>query len=248
MSSKAAKKPMSNKKFTIIWGSVLAVVLVIAVVANVALSIYGKLVETQLGTGTYAVENVSDAENWDLEYDKADYSSLDEAMAASAELVEEIASEGIVLLKNESDALPLTGTNVTMLGRDAADPVYGGSGSGSVDVSTAVTALVGLENVGYLINETVYEQLESFASENARGSIFMDNAENSSYQIAEMPANQYDSVADSFKDYADAALVFIGRPGGEGGDLTTDMEGWDDNYTDGQHQLELNQDGEFSTK
>jgi beta-glucosidase len=36
--------------------------------------------------------------------------------------------------------------------------------------------------------------------------------------------------------------VFIGRPGGEGGDLTQDMTGWDENYVDGQHQLELNKD------
>ena len=34
----------------------------------------------------------------------------------------------------------------------------------------------------------------------------------------------------------------IGRGGGEGGDLTRDMKGFDDNYVPGQHQLELNKD------
>ncbi|MBU4337451.1 MAG: glycoside hydrolase family 3 C-terminal domain-containing protein, partial [Actinobacteria bacterium] len=52
----------------------------------------------------------------------------------------------------------------------------------------------------------------------------------------------YEAQQASFADYSDAAIVYIGRPGGEGGDLTRDMTGWDDNAVEGQHQLELNQD------
>ncbi len=37
-------------------------------------------------------------------------------------------------------------------------------------------------------------------------------------------------------------MVYIGRPGGEGGDLTRDMTDWDENAEPGQHQLELNKD------
>ncbi|HEY0188752.1 MAG TPA: glycoside hydrolase family 3 N-terminal domain-containing protein, partial [Cellulomonas sp.] len=37
-------------------------------------------------------------------------------------------------------------------------------------------------------------------------------------------------------------MVYLGRPGGEGGDLSRDMTDWDDNAEPGQHQLELNKD------
>ena len=52
-----------------------------------------------------------------------------------------------------------------------------------------------------------------------RGVITMDKG-NSTYYIGEMPAEGYDSVISSFSAYGDAAIVAIGRVGGEGGDLT----------------------------
>ncbi len=70
----------------------------------------------------------------------------------------------------------------------------------------------------------------------------MDNPEASSYTIGELPVAEYQAQQSTFADYADAAVIYLGRPGGEGGDLATDMAGWDDNYVEGQHQLELNQD------
>jgi len=239
------KSAMSNKKFLIIWLPILVFFTVLLLVLNIALNIGSKWVSSQLGSGTYEVINAAEAENWDTDYYKSDFDSIDDVDAAARELVAEIAGEGIVLAKHENDALPLaSGAKVTMLGRTAADPVYGGSGSGSVDTSTAVDAREGLENAGFEINEVVYEKIDEFASdrENARGFIEMDLPDDSTYNIGEMPVSGYDSVKSSFADYSDAALVYIGRPGGEGGDLTQDMDGWDDNYEPGQHQLELNKD------
>ncbi|MDK6923906.1 glycoside hydrolase family 3 C-terminal domain-containing protein, partial [Escherichia coli] len=65
----------------------------------------------------------------------------------------------------------------------------------------------------------------------------------STYRIGEMPVSKYSAASTkSFAQYNDAAVVVIGRTGGEGEDLTTDMSKWDDNYTPGQHSLELNKD------
>ncbi|WP_239068657.1 glycoside hydrolase family 3 protein [Cellulomonas pakistanensis] len=245
MSSRAAKRPMSNKKFLSIWVPVLGLVLVIAVVANILLGVYSNWVASQLGTGTYTVTNPDGTEDWDTEYNQADYATADEAADAADQLVQDIAAEGIVLLKNEGAALPLTGDapQVTLLGRTAADPVYGGSGSGSTDTSTAVNFRDGLENAGIGVNGTVYDELETFAADAPKTNIVMDLPGDSVYNIGEMPAADYSADATaSFADYADAAVVVIGRAGGEGGDLATSMEGWDDNYAEGQHQLELNQD------
>jgi len=237
------KKAMSNKKFLGIWLPILGFFTLLLIVANIGLNIGSKWVSSQLGTGTYEVINDPQADSWDTDYYKSDYDSIEDVDAAARDLVAEITGEGIVLAKHENDALPLaSGAKVTMLGRTAADPVYGGSGSGSVDTSTAVTAREGLENAGFEVNEEVYDTLDEFAAENERGFIEMDLPDDSTYYIGEMPVSDYDSVASSFSDYSDAAVVYIGRPGGEGGDLTQDMEGWDDNYEEGQHQLELNKD------
>ena len=245
MSTRAAKKPMSNRKFASIWISGLSFVLVVAVTANVLLSVYGSWVETELGAGTYTVENSSDTADWDTEYNTADYATEEESDAAADALVQEITAEGVVLLKNNG-ALPLSvvdSANVTLLGRAAADPIYGGSGSGSADTSTAINAKKGLEAAGFEINGDVYDLLSDYAAETPRSTIVMDLPEDSSYAVGEMPVADYtaDALA-SFEDYNDAAIVVIGRGGGEGGDLTTNMEGSDDNYEAGQHQLELNLD------
>jgi beta-glucosidase len=234
---------MSNKKYLSIWVPVLALVTAIAVVANVALVVAGGWVASQFGSGTYEFTNAEESADWDTEYYSADFDSIDDVDAAAKELVEEISGAGIVLAKNEGAALPLAaGSSVTMLGRAAADPVFGGSGSGSVDTNSAVNARQGLENAGFTVNDAVYGAIESYAAENPRGFIEMDRPDISTYFIGEMPVDGYEAQSASFADYADAAVVYIGRPGGEGGDLTRDMSDWDDNAEPGQHQLELNQD------
>ncbi|MFB9954179.1 beta-glucosidase [Cellulomonas denverensis] len=243
MNEARVKKRMSNKKYLAIWVPVLAVVTLVAVVANVALVVAGGWVASQFGSGTYTFTNAEESAGWDTEYYTADYGSIEEVDAAAEALVEEISGAGIVLAKNEAAALPLAaGAKVTMLGRAAADPVYGGAGSGSVDTTSAVNARVGLENAGFEVNDAVYTAIETFAGKNPRGHIEMDNPEASSYTIGELPVAEYQAQQSTFADYADAAVIYLGRPGGEGGDLATDMAGWDDNYVEGQHQLELNQD------
>jgi beta-glucosidase len=238
-----AKAPMSNKKYLWIWGPVLGTVTALTVVANVGLDVGGGWVASQLGSGTYDFTNAEESADWDTDYYTSSFDTLEDVDAAAEALVEEIAAGGIVLAKNEAAALPLAaGARVTMLGRAAADPVFGGAGSGSVDTTSAVTARAGLENAGFEVNDEVYAAIEAFADENARGHIEMDNPEASSYDIGELPVNAYEAVSSSFAGYADAAVLYLGRPGGEGGDLTQDMTGWDANAVAGQHQLELNQD------
>ncbi|HEY0188753.1 MAG TPA: hypothetical protein VGC67_14775 [Cellulomonas sp.] len=191
-SADRAEKRMSNKKYLLIWVPVLSVVTVLAVVANVAFVVAGGWVASQLGSGTYEFTNSAASESWDTEYYSADYASLDEVDAAAQALVEEIAGGGMVLAKNEAAALPLTaGAKVTMLGRAAADPVFGGSGSGSVDTNSAVTARAGLEDAGFEVNDAVFTAIESYAADNLRGLIEMDNPEASTYDIGEMPVDGY---------------------------------------------------------
>lgn len=234
---------MSNKRYLFIWVPVLAVLTILTVLVNVGLNVGSNWVASQFGAGTYTTVTPDYAKDWDTDYYKADFASIDEVDAAAKDLVQEIAGEGVALAKNTDAALPLaSGQKITMLGRAAADPVYGGSGSGSVDTTTAVNPRQGLENAGFQVNPAAFDAIAAYAAENPRGFIEMDKPDVSTYSIGELPAAQYQAVASSFAEYSDAAVVFIGRPGGEGGDLAQDMKGWDDNYQAGQHQLELNKD------
>ncbi|MCL3861146.1 glycoside hydrolase family 3 C-terminal domain-containing protein [Actinotalea sp. K2] len=237
------KTPMSNRKYLSIWVPVLATVTALGVVANVGLVVAGGWVASQFGSGTYTFTNAEAAAEWDTEYNRSELASIEEVDEAAKALVEEISGGGIVLAKNEAGALPLApSSRVTMLGRAAADPVFGGSGSGSVDTNSAVTVRGGLENAGFEINDQVYGVMEAFAAQAPRGHIEMDNPGASNYYIGELPVGDYEAQQSSFANYPDAAVVVIGRPGGEGGDLTQDMTDWDANAVPGQHQLELNQD------
>lgn len=234
---------MSNRKFLAVWIPILAVLTILVVVANIAIGIFDKWIGTQLGAGTYTVTNSEQGKTWNTDYYTKDYASVDELNAAAASLIEQIESEGIVLAKNSGATLPLPrGAKVTMLGRAAADPVYGGSGSGSVNTKDAVTARAGLENAGFQINDAVYGAIAAYAKETPRGHIEMDLPDKSTYTIGELPVAQYEAQKSTFAQYSDAAIVYIGRPGGEGGDLARDMKGFDENYTPGQHQLQLNKD------
>jgi len=256
MKEKASKKP-SKVPYIII-----AVAFVLVATINILLNVFSGHVDLYLGRGEAIISQAEGTENWDSQYYVNDYSSPEDTAKAAAELVETLESEGIVLMKNNG-ALPLATsasnkTKITLLGRDAVDPVYSGSGSGSVDLSSVIDLKKALENAQYEINDTVYSVLNEYASftvgsnqfgaatreyTHPKANIVMDKPEESNYRIGEMPVTAYTPAAQaSFASYGDAAIIMYGRGGGEGGDLAKDMKGSDDNYVEGQHQLELNKD------
>ena len=78
----------------------------------------------------------------------------EETSAEATDLVEQIADEGIVLLKNEDNILPLADSNkLNVFGWASTNPCYGGTGSGSLsDAYETVSLLQGLENAGFELN------------------------------------------------------------------------------------------------
>ena len=137
--------------------------LALAVAVNVLTQVFRPYVDLYLGGGEMVITKTEGSEDWESEYYTLDYKDKKETAAAADALVEEIEGEGIVLLKNNG-ALPLAApANVTLLGRDAADPVYGGSGSGSVDPDKAVDLRAGLERAGFEVNAAAYGVLADYA-------------------------------------------------------------------------------------
>ena len=182
----------------------------------------------------------------------------EETSAEATDLVEDIADEGIVLLKNEGSTLPLTAGSLNVFGWASTNPVYGGTGSGALnDAYHTVTLLEGLENAGFTLNTELSDFYTAYRAD--RPSIAMGTQD---WTLPEPPASTYtDEMMANAKAFSDTALVMIGRSGGEGADLPTDMAAvidgsWQDgttsyagSYTNnsteyadfeqGQHYLEL---------
>ena len=72
--------------------------------------------------------------------------SLEEWKQEADALVEEVESEGIVLLKNEGEVLPLAkGNKLSLFSRSSVDLVLGGTGAGGIDPSKTVDLKTALE-------------------------------------------------------------------------------------------------------
>ncbi len=171
-----------------------------------------------------------------------------ETIDRTNQLAVSIENEGIVMLQNEGDALPLTPGNVNVFGWASTNPIYGGTGSGSLsDAYETVSLIDGLHMAGFATNEELTSFYTDYGTE--RGTIAVTAAD---WTLPEPPASTYaDELVTSAKDFSDTALVVIGRVGGEGLDLPIDMAAEDVTYNNnsteyadfvaGQHYLELDQ-------
>jgi beta-glucosidase len=157
-------------------------------------------------------------------------SITDETSEEAKALCQEIAEEGIVLLKNENGALPLaSGTKVNVFGWSSTNPVYGGTGSGSLsDAYPTISILEGLTDAGLEVNQDLVDFYKNFRD--SRPSVGMMGQD---WTIPEPTIAEYEEagIFDSAKEYSDVAIVVISRCGGEGADLPTSMDG-EDTYSE----------------
>ena len=160
----------------------------------------------------------------DYQYYTADYSNKAEVLAAANALNEDIVEEGITLLKNDGNSLPLSkNSKITVFGKNSVNIVKGGSGSnaGSSAASQTVDFCGSLEESGFVCNPVV----ESFYLNNSKSGSGRPSTPNmgdilTGFAVGETPVSSYtDDVKASYKDYSDAAVVVISRIGGEGYDL-----------------------------
>lgn len=141
----------------------------------------------------------------------------DETAADSKALAETIGNEGIVLLKNENNALPLSSdTKLNVFGWGSTQPVYGGTGSGDVDEGTAVSLLQGLKDAGYELNDTLSDFYVDYRSD--RPVVGMGEVD---WTIVQPTMEDYDKagIFENAKEFSDTAVIVLTRAGGEGMDL-----------------------------
>ncbi len=135
----------------------------------------------------------------------------------SKEVSEQIANEGIVLVKNENNALPLSDTKkINVFGWGSTQPIYGGSGSGDVNEENAVTLLQGLEDAGFETNENLTKFYTDYRAD--RPVVGMMDVD---WTIVQPTIADYDAagIFDDAKAFSDTALIVLTRAGGEGMDL-----------------------------
>ncbi|MCF2596214.1 glycoside hydrolase family 3 N-terminal domain-containing protein [Pseudoflavonifractor phocaeensis] len=180
----------------------------------------------------------------------------EETSAEASALVEKIAEEGIVLLQNDNATLPLdSGSKLNVFGWGSANPVYGGTGSGSLnDAYPTVSLLEGLANAGISTNEELSKFYTDYQT--GRPSVGMRTQD---WTLPEPNVSLYtDEMMANAKAFSDTAMVVIARGGGEGADLPTDMMsvvngtwnseqsiGGESAYYDGTYDDSLNQGNDW---
>ena len=199
--------------------AVMVAVCVLALVAgNYAVGLFSQPITMVTGANDYTIQDPADEPRF-----ASEYASAEEQHDAAAALAREAESEGIVLLANEGDALPLErGSRVSVFGQDSVDFVYGGAGSGSIDASSAHTLREALEQAGLEVNPVLWGFYDTGAASEYRKSV-PDVTGAGGFDVNEVPQDVYtDEVRASYADYADAAIVVIGRTGSESTDLPAD--------------------------
>lgn len=146
----------------------------------------------------------------------------DETVAQSRATVQKVGEEGVVLLKNNG-ILPLNveeTKKLNVFGWSSTNPIYGGTGSGSSSSATAVSILQSLKDAGFEPNEGLSGMYVEYRAE--RPTIAMASQD---WTVPEPPVSVYnDNMMNAIHEYSDTAVIVIGRSGGEGADLPTDMK------------------------
>lgn len=206
---KGKKQGKKNTGFNISAVAVTAVALAVIVAVNYFTNLYSNSINAVM-----TVVKASDTETNTTEW---------------KELAYQISEEGMVLMENKDEVLPLeSGTKINLLGYYAYNPIYSGSGSGSVSASDSISIVSSLEEAGFEINPALQESGIYTPAEDDTGTEESVGFMTANLTLDEISIDSYsgDVSFENLAAYSDTAIVVIGRSGSEGADLTS-YEGGD---------------------
>ena len=170
----------------------------------------------------------------------------DETAAEVLTMGQSIAEEGIVLLENDESVLPYADANINVFGWASTNPVYGGTGSGSLNADYHIVSLLeGLQNAGFNTNTELSDFYTNYRADRPEVGMWAQD-----WTLPEPAADTYpDELMANAREFSDQAIIVIARSGGEHIDLPKDVTGL--NYTNnsedyedfpaGTHYLQLSQ-------
>lgn len=150
------------------------------------------------------------------------------ARAYATGLAEQISDEGIVLLQNEDNVLPLAEESVNVFGFDSFNLRFGGGGSGGGDQSTAVGLHEALEEQGIATNPDLKAAMEAAGAKSKTGSstglIQVLGALTGGGEVGEpVPDYLTGDVMAQASEFADTALVVLASSSVEASDATPEQ-------------------------
>ena len=158
------------------------------------------------------------------EYFPTDYDTVEEVSDYADEAALDIAREGIVLLRNEEEALPLAqgARKVTLFGQGAVSLNYATSGSSATDTGSYDNFKTVLESRGFTVNSSLWDRMNSTGF---RTYLRTFN------EVKGAPWSYYAESEGTFANYGDAAIVVFARNSGEGSDVpVAGSDGEDGSY------------------
>lgn len=139
-------------------------------------------------------------------------------LKAHAMVTRNTACEGMVLLKNEDNSLPLDNDikKIAVFGRTSYDFIAGGTGSGDVNHAYVVSLIDGLKNAGLLIDEGLKQVYESY-TEIAKAQMPVSNGRYAAFMPKKLiPEMNLDKVnLEKLASDNDMAIITIGKTSGE---------------------------------
>lgn len=231
-------KPSTKRTLKKVFLNVSAALLTIAYVGNLVAAENAGQINAFLGTSTSKTVKIDETLEEDYpRYFESKFTSIADLKAAGLAKVQEVEAEGIVLLKNDGNTLPLAaGSEVSLFGITTIDPVYGGTGSGAVDAAGAPNYVDVFGKSGLTVKNT--DLMDYYAEQKADENLGRNN-----YAIGEGAWKKVKKNLGDDNEQVEGTDAFfvIGRVGGEGSDMTRGA-GKEDAGSDGEDYLTLNED------
>jgi beta-glucosidase len=143
-----------------------------------------------------------------------------------AQVSREAATDGMVLLKNDNNALPFASVkNIALFGNNGYELIAGGTGSGDVNKAYKVSLSQGLANAGFNVDADIKTAYTNFVTDYNKAhpkKSFFQEFTNPTPPAPEFVAD--DNTINAKASSTDVAVISIGRNAGEGRDRKVDND------------------------
>ncbi len=194
-----------------------------------ATSTNAAIINNALGVQTFRVEETELGADFDAEYYKTEYKTAEEVKQAAAAICREVEAQGLVLLTNQNEALPLpAGARISFFAQGAVNPNYGSTGSSAAVTDSYGSFRSAFESKGFIVNGTLWDWYARKAVGLRKNTV---DGLYKTYTMNELPWSEVSAAAENLADYGDAAIVVLSRDSGEGFDVSTmRSDGAEGNY------------------